>query len=250
MKLGYDEAGDGPVLMLVHGFPVNRTIFKHQLSGLSGIRRVVAPDLRGRGKSPHDQYRWTLDTLAEDLAQTIASLGVDSVDLGGLSMGGYIAFALMRKHPELIRSLILISTRATEDPPEYKMGRKITAERAERFGTKALAESMIDKLLTPQAPPELREQVVKMFDSVAGKTSAADSLAMRDRADSTSMLGEIAVPTLVIAGAEDDLLPEGSGKTLADAIPGARLVSIPGAAHFAPIENPDAVNAAITEFLS
>ena len=250
MILGYDEAGRGEVLLLVHGFPIDRRIWADQLTGLADIRRVVAPDLRGRGKSPSSDTSWTIETLAEDLAETIRSLGVESVDLAGLSMGGYIAFALLRKHPELVRSLILVSTRAAPDAPEYKTGREMTAERAKKFGTRALAESMIDKLLTPNVPREVRDRVLEMFDSVPGETSAADSLAMRDRADSTEMLGSILIPTLVIEGEEEALLPAGSGRAMAETIPGAYLASIPAAGHFAPIENPEEFNARVRMFFA
>lgn len=250
MILGYDEAGRGDVLLLVHGFPIDRRIWAGQLEGLSDIRRVVAPDLRGRGKSPAAEASWSIDDHADDVAETIASLGVQSVDVAGISMGGYICFALLRRHPELVHSLILVSTRATQDPAEYKAGREMTAERARKFGTGALAQSMIDGLLTPAAPDEVRKRVTEMFDSIPGETSAADSLAMRDRPDSTPMLGSIAVPTLVVEGEEEGLLPKGSGAALAGAIPGAKLARIPRAGHFAPIENSDAVNRALREFLS
>lgn len=251
MKLGYEEAGAGPVLLLVHGFPIDRRIWGHQVNGLSDIRRVVAVDLRGRGKSPAPaEDGWTIDTHAGDLADTIASLGVDAVDLGGISMGGYVAFALLRRRPELVRSLILVSTRAAADPPEYRTGRVTTAERARRYGTRALAGSMLPSLLAAGAPETVQQEVLAMFDAVPGDTSGADSLAMKDRVDSTPMLGEISVPTLVIEGAGEQLLPAGTAREMADAIPGGRLATIPGAGHFAPVENPDGVNGAIRGFLT
>ena len=251
MKLGYDERGQGEVLLLVHGFPVDRRIWAHQVSGLSDVRRVVAVDLRGRGKSPApSEGGWTMDTHADDLAETIESLGVGQVDLGGISMGGYIAFAFYRKHPQMVRSLILVSTRAVADPPEYKTGRVTTAERARRFGTRALAGSMLPNLLAEGAPQEVQDEVLAMFDAIPGETSAEDSLAMKDRPDSTPTLPSITVPTLVIEGAGEQLLPAGTARALADAIPGARMVSIPNAGHFAPVENPDGVNGAIRGFLN
>lgn len=251
MELGYDEAGEGEVLLLVHGFPIDRRIWVHQVAGLSDIRRVVAVDLRGRGRSPAEAGDgWTMDTHADDLAETISSLGVKAVDLGGLSMGGYIGFAFLRRYPDMVRSLILVSTRAAGDPPEYRTGRTMTAERALHHGTRALAGSMLPNLLAEGASQQVQEQVLAMFDAVPGETSAADSLAMRDRADSTPMLGSITVPTLVIEGAGEQLLPAGTGRAMADAIPGARLASITGAGHFAPVENPDGVNGAIRGFLT
>lgn len=251
MKLGYDEAGEGKVLLLVHGFPADRRLWAHQVSGLSDLRRVVAVDLRGRGKSPAPaEGGWSMTTHADDLAETIESLGVDQVDLGGISMGGYIAFAFAHRYPHLLRSLILVSTRAIADPPEYKTGRITTAERARRFGTRALAGSMLPNLLAEGASHEVQDEVLVMFDDLPADTSAEDSLSMKDRPDSTSLLPSIAVPTLVIEGAGEQLLPAGTAKAMAEAIPGARLVSIPRAGHFAPVENPDAVNGAIRGFLS
>jgi 3-oxoadipate enol-lactonase len=251
VKLGYDEAGEGKVLLLVHGFPADRRLWAHQVSGLSDLRRVVAVDLRGRGKSPAPaEGGWSMTTHADDLAETIESLGVDQVDLGGISMGGYIAFAFAHRYPHLLRSLILVSTRAIADPPEYKTGRITTAERARRFGTRALAGSMLPNLLAEGASQEVQDEVLVMFDDLPADTSAEDSLSMKDRPDSTSLLPSIAVPTLVIEGAGEQLLPAGTAKAMAEAIPGARLVSIPRAGHFAPVENPDAVNGAIRGFLS
>ena len=251
MKLGYDEAGVGKILLLVHGFPADRRLWAHQVEGLSDLRRVVAVDLRGRGKSPAPtEGGWSMTTHADDLAETIESLGVDQVDLGGISMGGYIAFAFAHRYPHLLRSLILVSTRATPDPPEYKTGRVTTAERARRFGTRALAGSMLPNLLAEGASQEVQDEVLVMFDDLPADTAAEDSLSMKDRPDSTPLLSSIAVPTLVIEGAGEQLLPAGTAKAMADAIPGARLVSIPGAGHFAPVENPDGVNGAIRGFLS
>lgn len=251
MKLGYDEAGEGKVLLLVHGFPADRRLWTHQVAGLSDLRRVVAVDLRGRGKSPAPtEGGWSMTTHADDLAETIESLGVDQVDLGGISMGGYIAFAFAHRYPHLLRSLILVSTRATADPPEYRTGRVTTAERARRFGTRALAGSMLPNLLAEGATQEVQDEVLVMFDALPGDTSAEDSLAMKDRPDSTPMLPSITVPTLVIEGAGEQLLPAGTARSMVDAIPGARLVSIPNAGHFAPVENPDAVNGAIRGFLT
>ncbi|MGH9197635.1 MAG: alpha/beta fold hydrolase, partial [Acidimicrobiia bacterium] len=93
MVLGYDEAGSGPVLLLVHGFPLDSTLWEKQLEGLKDIRRVVAVDLRGRGKSKADPNGWSVDLYADDVAKTIDSLGGDPVDVAGLSMGGYVVFA-------------------------------------------------------------------------------------------------------------------------------------------------------------
>jgi 3-oxoadipate enol-lactonase len=247
-RLGYDEAGSGPVLLLVHGFPFDRTIWSEQLSGLSDIRRVVAVDLRGRGKSPSGDG-WTVDDLADDVARTVGSLGVDTVDLAGLSMGGYVVFALLRRHKDRVRSLLLINTKAEADSPEAKEGRENTAATAREKGTIALWETLGPKLFAPSVSEQVKAKVRRMFESIPGETSAADALAMRGRPDSTPDLATIDVPTLVVHGEQDALMPAASAKDMAAQIPGARFVPIPNAGHLSPMENPEATNEAIREIL-
>lgn len=247
--LGYDQAGSGPVLVLVHGFPLDRTMWSEQLQGLSDLRRVVAVDLRGRGKSPGGDPVTTIDDHADDVAATVESLGVDRVDLAGLSMGGYVVFAFRRRHPQMVRSLILIDTKAADDPPEAKEGREKAAAAAREQGTIGLFEGLGPRLLAPSASDEMKARLRAIFESVPGEASAADSLAMRGRPDSTPDLAAVDIPTLVIHGAEDALMPAEGAEEMAGRISGARFVPVPNAGHMAPFENPRAVNAAIREFL-
>ncbi|HVF11857.1 MAG TPA: alpha/beta fold hydrolase, partial [Actinomycetota bacterium] len=219
--LGYDEAGEGDVLLLVHGFPLDRTLWAEQLAGLSDIRRVVAVDLRGRGKSPDGQADgWSIDLYADDIAATIDSLGVDQVDLAGLSMGGYVVFNVLRKHPEKVRSLILIDTKSGDDPPEAKEGREKTAILVREKGTAELVNALLPKLFAPVATDAVKDKVRAMFENTPSETAAADALAMRDRVDSTPDLAEIKIPTLVLHGADDALMPSAGAKDMASAIPG------------------------------
>lgn len=249
--LGYDEAGQGEVLLLVHGFPLDRTMWAEQLAGLSDIRRVVAVDLRGRGKSPDDQTDgWSMDLYADDIAATIDSLGVDQVDLTGLSMGGYVVFNVLRRHPDKVRSLILIDTKSGDDPPEAKEAREKTAILVREKGTAELVNTLLPKLFAPVATDAVKEKVRMMFENTPAETAAADALAMRDRVDSTPDLSGIQVPTLVIHGADDALMPSGGAKDMASAISGANFVEVPDAGHMSPIENPEPVNQAIREFLT
>ncbi|MDQ4149574.1 MAG: alpha/beta hydrolase [Actinomycetota bacterium] len=250
MNLGYDVSGQGDVLLLVHGFPVDRRIWEHQLRGIGGGRRVVAVDLRGRGKSPaRADGGWTIDDHADDLAETVDSLGVDRVDLAGLSMGGYVAFALLRRHPEKLRSLILMSTKADADTDAQKAGRDETARLVLDQGPAVLIERMLSNLLSEEAPEAVRKRLVEIILSLPPETAAADSMAMRDRPDSTPDLASISVPTVVIQGADDPLLDVTAGRGLAAKIQGARFVPIEGARHFVPLEKPDEVNRTLREFL-
>jgi 3-oxoadipate enol-lactonase len=249
MKLGYEESGAGPALLLVHGFPVDLRIWRPQLKGLADIRRLIAVDLRGRGKSPAQAAEWSIDDYAEDIAETIDAVGIPQVDLVGLSMGGYVAFSLLRMHPEKVRSLVLMSTKAEEDSPEAKEGRDENAALVKEKGSEVLVDRMLGKLLSRNASDEVREEVAGMIRSIPPDTAVSDLEAMRDRPDSTGDLPSIRIPTLVMQGEKDELLDLEAGRAMAAAIPKGRFVSIPDAAHFVSLEQPGLVNQALREFL-
>jgi len=249
VTIGYVEAGSGPVLLLVHGFPLDHSMWSEQLSALSDLRRVVAVDLRGRGKSPAEPNGWTMDDYADDLAATIDELGVDKADVAGMSMGGYVVLALWRRYPEKVRSLILIDTKASADSDEAKEGRDKTAALVREKGASELVEGLLPKLFGGPPDEELSQKVKAMFEATPGGTAAADALAMKDRPDSTVNLATITVPALVIHGEQDALMPIDDAKGMAGLIPGAKFVSVPGAGHMSPIENPKAVNHALRVFL-
>lgn len=247
--LGFDEAGEGDVLVLVHGFPFDRRMWEFQVRGLSSDRRVVAVDLRGRGKSPEEGDGWTMETYARDVAATVDSLGVDQVDIAGMSMGGYVVMAFFKLFPEKVRSLIFIDTKAGDDAPEAKEAREKTAALVREKGTLELANGLLPKLMRPEPSEEVSEKARQMFADTPAETAAADALAMRDREDSTSLMAGVSVPTLVLHGELDQLMPLEVGTQLAGSIPRGKLVPIPDAGHLAPMENPAAVNAAIAQFL-
>ncbi len=247
MVLGREEAGRGPVLLLVHGFPFDSAMWSEQMAPLARERRVVAVDLRGRGRSQPAPAPWTLDTHADDLAATLDALGAKEVDLAGLSMGGYIAFAFARRHARRLRSLVLVDTKASADPPE---GRKVRDEQAalvRREGTRALVPILIPKLLAPEAPAAAREKLEAMIARTPPETCANDLAAMRDRPDSAPE--SLRVPTLVVHGSADGLVPVEQARRMAAAIPGGRLVEIPGAGQGAPSEKPAEVTEAVATFL-
>lgn len=249
MRLGYDEAGSGPVLLLVHGFPLDRTMWSEQLRALSDIRRVVAVDLRGRGKSPAQTDEWTIDLYADDVAKTVEDLGVDQIDLAGLSMGGYVVFSFWRRHQKRVRSLLLIDTKAEGDSSEAKEGREKTAALVSEKGTAELVEGLFPKIFAPTTGDEVKNKVRTMFETIPGSTSAADALAMRDRLDSKADLASISVPTIVIQGGEDALMPVDGARAMAEALPNAKFVVVPDAGHLAPMENAEVTNVAIRDFL-
>src|SRR5262245_27294149 len=148
MELAYEERGSGPVLMFVHGFPFDRTMWvPQQLAGLARIRTAVAVDLRGHGLSNvMTGANFSMDLFADDVVKTLDAIGADQADFAGLSMGGYVLFSIWRRHPDRVRSLIFIDTKAEADTEEGKAGREKTAELVSEKGMDPLYETLSPKL--------------------------------------------------------------------------------------------------------
>ena len=250
MELAYEERGSGPVLLFVHGFPFDRTMWIAQLAGLAKIRSAVAVDLRGHGLSDvMTGGDFSMDLFADDVAKTLDAIGAEKADIAGLSMGGYVLFSFWRRHPERVRSLIFIDTKAEADSDEAKAGREKTAETAASQGMQPIYETLASKVVGSSPSVEVQDKLKEMMLGTAPEVAAADALAMRDRADSTADLPNITVPVLWLHGEEDALMPIEGARESAAKIPGASLVSIPKGGHVSPMENPEAVNSAIANFL-
>jgi pimeloyl-ACP methyl ester carboxylesterase len=247
--LGFDEAGHGDALLLVHGFPLDRRMWKPQLAGLADLRRVIAPDLRGRGKSLDARPVASLLDHADDLVRTLDALGIERVDLGALSMGGYIALALYARHPERVRSLILISTKADADDQTARRARVATADLARSQGTSALYSAVVPKLVAPAHAARLGAALRTMLAELPGASAANDALAMGQRPDRRTELPGITVPTLVLHGEADAIVPWQNAEQMARAIPGAAFCRITGGGHLLPLEEPGQTNASIRQFI-
>ncbi len=252
-EMAYDDTGGAAVpLLLIHGFPLDRTLWTAQARGLADVARVITPDLRGLGESGMPAGAITMGTYADDVCGLLDVLGIKHVIVGGLSMGGYIAFAFYRKFAHRVRGLILANTRAGADSPEGKKGRDENAALAREKGAAAIAERMLPKMLTPKTiaeRPAVAEAVRALMARQPVEGVVGALLAMRDRPDSTPTLAEISVPTLIITSAEDTLILPKEAEIMRDAVRGARLVSIPNAAHLSNIEQPDAFNQAVRELI-
>ncbi|HJQ66675.1 MAG TPA: alpha/beta fold hydrolase [Gemmatimonadales bacterium] len=251
VRLVADVMGSGPALLFVHGFPLDRTMWQHQLTGIDGWTRI-APDLRGAGESAVPTGGYSMSRYADDLIQVLDAVGTQAAVCCGLSMGGYILFELLRRHPERVRALILCDTKSEPDTPEGKRGRDDLAGVARRDGIGAVASKLLPKLLgrsTAARDAAVVETVRAMVlrSPVEGVVGALE--AMRDRPDSTPLLAQIAVPTLVLVGAEDELTPPAVVRPMAERIRGARFVEIEAAGHMAPLEQPGAVTPVLADFL-
>jgi 3-oxoadipate enol-lactonase len=248
------DRGAGPPLLLVHGFPLDHSMWHVEPASLPAQVRVIAPDLPGFGRSPAADDKLTMEQFADCLAGMLDALAVrEPVVLCGLSMGGYIGLQFWRKYAVRLRGLIFCDTRAQADAPEAAAARLVMADRVLSEGPAPLVETMLPKLFAETTRRE-RPQVVAGLRAVMMATDprgiAAAARGMAERPDMTARLAEIRCPTLVLVGQEDALTPPADMRTMAAAIPGAKYVEIPAAGHMSPLENPAAVNGAIAEFLA
>jgi 3-oxoadipate enol-lactonase len=250
LPLAVDVLGDGLPLLLVHGFPLDRTVWREVVAALTGWRRIV-PDLRGMGLSevtPH----YSMAEYADDLAALLDTLGVPQAIVCGLSMGGYVAFELLRRHRDRVRALVLMNTRAEPDDAAGRRARDDMVALVEREGPGAVADVMVPQLLAPANLSAMPHVVGRLRGMITANPAAGiiGALhAMRDRPDSRPLLPGITIPTLVVAGRDDRLIPPSASHALADAIPGAQLTRIAHAGHLAPLEQPVATSRVIAEFL-
>jgi 3-oxoadipate enol-lactonase len=254
LELAVEQRGNGPVLLLVHGFPLDHGMWCEQIEGLSQDFHVVAPDLRGFGQSDVTPGTVTMDQFADDLAALLDSLGIEQpVALCGLSMGGYIAFAFCRRHLGRLGHLILCDTRSDADSPPVRRGRLAMAEQVLKSGSSSVVAAMLPRLLaeaTTERRPAVVERLTKMIQSMDPQGVAAAQRGMAAREDATAMLSQIGVPSLVVCGQQDSVSPPAHMRAMAAAMPEARFVEIPDAGHMSPMENPAAVDAAIRDFLA
>jgi len=255
MLLAYDDYGPGPVVVLLHGFPLNRKTWSAQETSVGSMYRVIAPDLRGHGDSAAPEGVFTMDAMAADVIELLDALQItEPVVLGGLSMGGYVALALWAHYPQRFRALMLMDTRAAADTPEAARNREELARTVESTGsTKHVVDAMIPKLFSEETltrRPTLIPRVRAAMEHNSARGVAGALRGMAQRPDRTAVLPTITVPTLVLVGAHDVITPPEESRKLAAAVPGAQLVVIPAAGHLAPIENPESVNEAILGFLS
>jgi 3-oxoadipate enol-lactonase len=262
-SLAYHELGSGPPLVLLHGFPLDGTMWADVAEILSQQWRVIVPDLRGFGQSPWPaeqapqsaddvtggKVTWTVTAMAVDVEGLLTALQIkEPIVLAGLSMGGYIALQFALQYPARLRGLILADTRATADNDEARAGRRKTAERVFADGPAFVAESMIPKLFaadTIARSPALIAQYNELITKTNPRTIAAAALAMGARPDVTHVLEQIHVPTLCIAGSEDAISPAKEMFGWSAELPRGRFVEIPAAGHMSPVEQPDSFAAAV-----
>jgi 3-oxoadipate enol-lactonase len=254
IKMNYvDTGGEGTPVLLVHGFPFNLKMWQPQIDALGDRWRLIAPDLKGAGESegPDEPGRYTMDSYADELNGLLDELEIDKCVLAGLSMGGYIAFAFLRKYPERVVALVLADTRAEADPPEGVEKRTKQQEQIRGEGTAGIVDALTGALLsdtTKEKRPDVVQTLRDVMDNPA-RSYLGELEAMKTRPDSSDGLTSISVPTLIIVGEDDAITPPEASRKMHEHIGGSKLVVLPEAGHVSNLEVPDAFNGALAEFL-
>ena len=235
IRMAYEDRGTGLPLVLIHGFPLDHTIWDGILPYLEGHLRMIRPDLRGFGKSEATEGVYTMRLLASDIAALLDLLTIPHAVLVGHSMGGYVALAFAQAYPERILGLGLVASQAAGDTPERRMGRIAIAEEVIKNGSRPFAE-----LNAPQLTDDagLQKQLYEMILHTNPTSIAAAQKGMAERPDMLPFLPEIKVPAVVMHGTADRLIPVERARESAGRLPKGRFIEIPGANHMPMMEMP------------
>jgi 3-oxoadipate enol-lactonase len=239
-------------LLLLHAFPLNARMWEPQLALADSGWHVIAPQLRGFDGGAADPPATSVDDYAGDVIDLLDALHVKQAVVGGLSMGGYVAFALLRLAARYMQGLILADTRSEADTPEGIAGRTRLLQLVQDKGAPAVADEMVPKLLgdtTRATQPAVVERVRSLALASSADAIAGAIRALMTRPDSTPLLAAIHVPTLIVVGDEDTLTPPSAAEAMHRAIAGSELVRIPQAGHLSNLERPDVFTAALAGFL-
>jgi pimeloyl-ACP methyl ester carboxylesterase len=253
INIAYDDVGSGPAVVLLHGYPFNRSMWSEQVAALRDTHRVVTPDLRGLGESDCSDGPATMNTMAGDVAALMDALEIQRAAVGGLSMGGYVALAFYKLFPLRVRSLLLADTRPQGETEEGKQIRAQQIEKVLAEGMAGIADAMLPKLLHPETVskrPEVVKRIRDMMLQTKPAGAAAALLGMVAREDQTESLSRIIAPTLILVGRDDAIAPVQDSEKMHQEIGGSRLVVIESAGHVSNIEQPDKFNTELIGFLN
>jgi len=245
IQMVYGDVGEGVPLVLIHGFPFDRHLWMDQVAVLGDHCRVITPDLRGFGKSSSPEETYTMSQYAADIVALLDLLSIEKAIIGGLSMGGYIALAIAECFPERISGLILSNTHPAKDTFAQRQKRINIAEKTNYDGTEFLISDMLEKVIcrkTLEEKPDVVEYVQQMMRRQPASGIRGAQRGMADRKDRTHILSETHVPTLVIAGKDDMLIPLIESENMVNELPHGHLEVISDAGHLPNLEQPEIYN--------
>jgi len=246
IQQAYTRIGQGAPLVLIHGYPLDHTIWYDMVSPLEDEFELILPDLRGFGLSGFTDAQFTIADLTSDIASLLNHLGFEKAYIAGHSMGGYVALAFARQYPQRVLGLGLVSTQAPADTPERKQGRYAAADEILKSGVQPVAESMSPKL----SPDERVQAFVRSLIAAQRSGGLAGALkAMAERDDSTSILTDFTFPVVIVHGAADELIPVQRAQEIKAAIPHATLLELSGVGHMPMMEDTQATATALKKLL-
>jgi len=253
IEIAYEDVGCGPAIVLIHGYPFNRSLWADQVTALADRYRVLTLDLRGHGETEASVGTSTMKLMAQDVSALMDELRIDRAVVGGLSMGGYVALAFYQLFPHRVEKLLLADTRAQADTKEAKVTRAEQVEQILAEGMAGIVNAMLPKLLSPETVskrPDIVKRLREMMMHTNPEGAAAALRGMAEREDQTERLSQISVPSLIVVGKEDPITPVADSEKMHDGIAGSQLVVIENASHVSNIEQPEQFNRALREFLN
>lgn len=253
IRMAYDDHGCGPAVLLIHGFPLSRKMWRPQVNGLTAAGfRVITPDLRGFGESEAPDGPYSIDLFADDLAELLDHLKLERAVVGGMSMGGYILFDLLERYPERVSAACFLTTRAGADDEAGRERRLALSRDVLKFGPQVVLDAFEKLLFADETLQERPKLVADVFDWMAENESrgmAGALLAMRERKDYLPLLPGFRIPALAVGADDDKAAPATNAQAIAEGIPGCRLEIVSHAGHMANLENPGTYNDALIRFL-
>lgn len=242
IQLSYEQRGKGTPLVLIHGYPLDHSIWDGVVPLLEDDFGLVVPDMRGFGESTAVDSPYTLTDMAGDFASLLDALGIEKAMLAGHSMGGYVALAFAKAYPNRVNGLALVSSQAAGDTPERKEGRYKTAKDVMEKGVRLVAETMTDKLSPDQ---RVRDYLRPLIEKQGAAGVAGALKAMAEREELTPFVGSFEKPLVLIHGDADELVPVDRAREIKALLPSAHLVELEGAGHMPMMELPERTASAL-----
>jgi pimeloyl-ACP methyl ester carboxylesterase len=254
IRMAYDDVGDGPAVLLVHGFPLCRRMWHPQTNALTAAGyRLIAPDLRGFGDSDAPDGPYSMELFADDLIALLDHLEISTAVVGGMSMGGYILMNLLERYPDRVSAACFLQTRPNADDAAGKARRLQLAQETREKGPQVVADLFSPLIFADQSlaeRPKLVQEVYGWMAETATAGLAGGLLAMRERKDYTPLLPSFTLPCLAVGGIADKVAPPSVLEVFRQGLPRCRIAQIPDAGHMANLEAPGPFNAALLEFLA
>ncbi len=252
IDIAFEERGSGPPLLLLHGFVLDHSLWDAQTEALQRGYRLIAPDLRGLGKTREANGQVTIEQMADDMAALLEALGTPAAAVAGFSMGGFVLAQMAVRHPLKVRAAAFLCTRATADSAEAQKRRVQMMRLIIDEGLTVFANEFLPRLFSPAyaaSHPLEVEKIRRVIEAHRPSGIVAVLDAMRRRVDMTPRLGEIRVPCSVVAGALDDLISVQEMRELHEGLPDSTCEVIEGAGHMTPLEAPDRVSFALDQLM-